>query len=141
VTKVVGPVEVKVGVVDVEGAGVPPAEGVVCVVVVVGVVTAAGGVAPGTGAGTVVVGGVITLHVCGLYCWQVDPPPAASATPAATSIPSIAANAAIANTDRPWRVLPDLLRVCLRLIVAPLSRVLMSKYEQLSDGTIPLVRM
>ncbi|HWE10217.1 MAG TPA: hypothetical protein VG325_12755 [Solirubrobacteraceae bacterium] len=41
----------------------------------------------------VVVGVVTTLHVCGLYCWQVEPP-AASATLVATITPATAASAA-----------------------------------------------
>jgi hypothetical protein len=54
-----------------------------------------GSVEPLLGGGAVVVAGgvVTTLHVCGLYCWQVEPP-AASATLVATIIPATAASAA-----------------------------------------------
>ena len=93
VVGVTGPV---VGVVGVVGAGVVGVAVTVVVVAatgVVGVVVAAGG--------TVDVGGVTTLQVCGLYCWQVEPPPDASATLAATRSPTAAARMAIAVVRRP----------------------------------------
>lgn len=74
--------------------GVTPGVVVVGAAGVVGEAGVVGGVAPVLG-GVVEVGGVTTLHVCGLYCWQVEPPPAASATPVASSRPTAAASATI----------------------------------------------